>query len=224
MTSTTMRCWSCATAFDAAGAPTTCPSCGVVVPPHPASSPFARLGYAAPTFDVDRADLEARWLKRSRAVHPDRMARRPPPNGDVERKHAAAQTAALNDAYALLKDPIARATRILHDLGAPAAPMPDGAFLAAIFEAREEAAESPAARQRALDDARRRWDETLARLRAGFTLALAERGVVDAPGNGAAPALAPSKEMLARATSELRYLARLLDELGAPPQDVVVHV
>lgn len=215
-TATTTKCWACGAAYDASTAPTSCPACGVVVPPHPAASPFSLLGYDGPTFDVDAAELERRWLQRSRKVHPDRMAKK----ADVERRYAAAQTAALNDAYATLKDPIARATRVLESLGVRDAPMPDGAFLAAMFDAREEAGASPDARRRALDEARGRWDGGVARLQAGFAALLAERRA--APTQGAP--LAPTKEMLARTTSELRYLARLLDELGAPPKDVVVHV
>ncbi len=214
-----MRCWSCAHVFDGALGATACPTCGAVVPPHPATSPFTRLGYESPTFDVEALELEARWLKRSRAVHPDRLAKK----SEVERKHAASQTAALNDAYQLLRDPIARADRLLKDLGVTVAAAPSPAFLDVMFEARDAARASPDAKQRVLDDARARWTATMERARAGFVAALPRGdGAVDTA--ALADVAADVATDVARATSELRYLARLLDELGAPPKDVVVHV
>ncbi len=65
---------------------------------------FARLGLPA-ALDLDAAALDRAYFAAQRQWHPDRFVARPP----EERARASTEAAALNDAYRVLKDPIARA-------------------------------------------------------------------------------------------------------------------
>ena len=58
---------------------------------------------------IDLKDLETRFYKLSRKYHPDLHARKSP----EERQRAEESTALLNDAYRVLRDPIARAGYLL---------------------------------------------------------------------------------------------------------------
>ncbi len=94
---------------------------------------FDRLGLPA-TFRVDGATLEGNYLAKSRAVHPDFHA-----NATAEERVVMlAESAALNDAYATLREPLKRAEALLalHDASSTAAPV-DQAFLMATMELRE---------------------------------------------------------------------------------------
>jgi molecular chaperone HscB len=72
---------------------------------------FERLGLPR-RFRLDAAALEANYLARSRAVHPDHAGDAP------ESLHAAA---ALNEAYATLREPFRRAEYLLQVEGGPSA-------------------------------------------------------------------------------------------------------
>jgi curved DNA-binding protein CbpA len=87
--------------------------------------PFALLGLA-PRHSLSAAELRSAWMRRAAAAHPDA-------NGGVD------ESAALNDAYRLLSDPIARALALLELRGAPAGDdraLPPG-FLLELVELRE---------------------------------------------------------------------------------------
>jgi molecular chaperone HscB len=58
---------------------------------------------------IDRKDLEARFYLLSRTLHPDRFARAAP----EEQQRALDASALLNDAYRVLRDPVARAEYLL---------------------------------------------------------------------------------------------------------------
>jgi molecular chaperone HscB len=58
---------------------------------------------------IDLKDLETRFYRLSRKYHPDVHARKSP----QEREQAEESTALLNDAYRVLRDPIARAGYLL---------------------------------------------------------------------------------------------------------------
>jgi len=58
---------------------------------------------------IDLKDLEQRFYRLSRRYHPDLHARKSP----QERQQAEEATALLNDAYRVLRDPIARAVYVL---------------------------------------------------------------------------------------------------------------
>ncbi|MBM4280741.1 MAG: hypothetical protein FJ137_08270, partial [Deltaproteobacteria bacterium] len=161
-------CRACGAPFDALAAPTRCPACGVVVEPHPQATPFARLGVIPPRFGVDDAALEQAWLQRSRQVHPDRFARRP----DAERRAAAQQTAALNDAWRALRTPFDRAVWLVGSVGVAEPRLPQAA-LVELMELRDEAAVDAAARAAVVDRCAVRFAEVMAR-------AAGELQVVDA--------------------------------------------
>jgi molecular chaperone HscB len=145
-------------------------------------------------FAVDGAELERRYLERSRDAHPDRGG-------------AAAQAMELNQAYRALRRELPRAEHLLQLEGSPirddqrVAP----ALLAEILELREELAEARAAGDRAALDrleraARQRERAELDELAARFAAL------------EALPAGAPGRpERLAAAVDQvvvLRYLAR----------------
>ena len=131
---------------------------------------FALLGLA-PAFDVDLAALERAFFERSKALHPDRVAGAPA----AERVAALSRSRALNDAYQLIKKPIARAEYLLERAGVTIGDNErlDPAFLMEILELREELAEARVAGnvplverlQRAMQQRR---DEALAALPALF--------------------------------------------------------
>ena len=73
---------------------------------------FALLGIA-PAFDVDVAALEKAFFERSKELHPDRFASAPA----AERVVALSRSRALNDAYQILKKPVARAEYLLAQAG-----------------------------------------------------------------------------------------------------------
>jgi molecular chaperone HscB len=63
--------------------------------------------------DLDEADLKRRFYDLSRLLHPDRYTRKPA----TERQFSLEATAILNDAYRVLRDPVARAEYVLKQSG-----------------------------------------------------------------------------------------------------------
>ncbi len=63
--------------------------------------PFEVLG-VPPRFDLDPKSIDAAWLRRLRAAHPDRAG------GGEEHSEVARSAAALNEARAVLRDPLRR--------------------------------------------------------------------------------------------------------------------
>ncbi len=62
---------------------------------------------------VDTGDLQQRFYRLSRLLHPDRYTRGP----STERQFSLEATAILNDAYRTLRDPVARAEYVLKENG-----------------------------------------------------------------------------------------------------------
>jgi len=97
---------------------------------------FERLGLPR-RFSLDDAELERHYLARSRELHPDFFQL----GGDLERRASLELSAALNDAYAVLRDPFRRAEYLLQLEGGPTAAdlkeMP-AAFLEEMLELRME--------------------------------------------------------------------------------------
>lgn len=62
---------------------------------------------------IDRKDLETRFYRLSRTLHPDRFARATP----EEQQRALDASALLNDAYRALRDPVSRAEYLLSRKG-----------------------------------------------------------------------------------------------------------
>jgi molecular chaperone HscB len=103
---------------------------------------FERLGLPR-TFLVDAAALEKNYLERSRLVHPDHTGNDP---GSLE------ASAALNEAYAVVRDPRRRAEYLLSLAGGPSpasVSQPPAEFLEEMLELRmaiEEAKPNTASR------------------------------------------------------------------------------
>ncbi|MGO9097542.1 MAG: Fe-S protein assembly co-chaperone HscB [Bryobacteraceae bacterium] len=66
-----------------------------------------------PRLTLDLADLETRFYRLSRKLHPDRHAQAAP----AERERSLEASAILNDAYRTLRDPVARAEYLLKRQG-----------------------------------------------------------------------------------------------------------
>lgn len=79
---------------------------------------------------LDPGDLESRFHKLSRQLHPDRYARATP----AERERALEASAVLNDAYRTLRDPVARAEYVLKQRGAEQAKAAPQELLHEVFE------------------------------------------------------------------------------------------
>jgi molecular chaperone HscB len=124
---------------------------------------YERLGLPR-RFSIDPALLEAAYLDRSRAVHPDFH------HGGSGGEQAASEslTAGVNEAYATLKDPFRRAEHLLALLGGPTATevkdIPP-AFLMEMMELREEIERADAAgKARHEADAKKRLEAVFAGL------------------------------------------------------------
>jgi molecular chaperone HscB len=98
-------CWSCRGPVE--GRALFCPTCKAVQPPSPMDH-FARLGLAL-QFGVDSAELDRRYFAAQRQLHPDRFAMKTP----RERAISQSQAVSLNEAYEVLKEPVARAAYLL---------------------------------------------------------------------------------------------------------------
>lgn len=159
---------------------------------------FAALDLPRRT-DLDREAIEARYLDRSREVHPDRFAGA----SAAEQRAAMEQASLLNEAYRALRDPVRRAEHLCKlggvdlDLTGPGgAPDPGQAFLVEMVELREDL-EAAEARGAAAVDELREAIEGRERAARKAAFAAIDRGAI-----GEA----------ARHLVILRYLRRFLDE------------
>ena len=113
------------------------------------------------TFDLDVADLAARYRDLQRRFHPDRFASA----SESERRFSLQLTAQVNAAFQTLKDPVARARYLLGlqgvDTGEDTDTAMDTAFLMEQMELRESLAEARDATDRnaRLASLRQRVDE-----------------------------------------------------------------
>ncbi len=104
---------------------------------------FAALGLER-RFALDREQLEQRYLERAAAAHPDRVATA---SSEV-RRAAMEESAALNAAYSVLRNPVGRLEHLVALAGIDldssdrerGAPHPDQAFLVDMIERREQLA------------------------------------------------------------------------------------
>ncbi len=115
-------------------------------------------------FEVDLADLAARYRELQRRFHPDRFASA----SEQERRLSVQLTAQVNVAFQTLKDPVARARYLLGlqgvDTGEDTDTTMDTGFLMEQMELRESLAEARAApdRHARLESLRQRVDEDFA--------------------------------------------------------------
>jgi molecular chaperone HscB len=183
------NCWSCAAQVTTADVQ--CSSCREIQPPSPSLSPFERLGLAT-RYDLDEPTVEAAWLHKTRAVHPDRMASR----SNRSRRHAAEHAAALNDAQRLLREPFSRAEWLLKAGHGSMAAAPNH-LLMSLMEARE-AADDTEARPAVIAAAAAAFHAAMATVAAGFRDE------------------SPDLPSVAASLGEAKMWARLVADLGGP--------
>ncbi|MBM4391967.1 MAG: Fe-S protein assembly co-chaperone HscB [Deltaproteobacteria bacterium] len=131
-----MTCHAC---HEPVGGPV-CVGCGALQAPPVDPDPFAILGLSR-RYHLAPTEVEARYLKVARTIHPDKFVSRPSRD-----KQAALQwTAAVNEARRTLKDPVARARYLATGSARQdeRGPSLDGAFLQQMFEWREAEEEAP---------------------------------------------------------------------------------
>ena len=98
-------CWACHTVL--ANAALVCPQCGKIQPPKP--SDYFQVFSLDRKLQIDVPSLEREFHRLSRVLHPDRYARA---SAD-EQQWSLANTALLNDAYRVLRDPLQRVEYLL---------------------------------------------------------------------------------------------------------------
>ena len=115
--------------------------------------PFQMLGLP-PRFDLNQADLHAKFIQASSATHPDRYT------DPVQQAQAAERAAEVNQAYAVLSDPERRADALLTLLGGPAKDQDKSlppALLMDMMEVREQLEQAVADNNQAELDKLRDW-------------------------------------------------------------------
>jgi molecular chaperone HscB len=163
--------------------------------------PFKTLGLPQ-RYDLDQADLHARFIQASAATHPDRYT------DPVQQAQAAERSAEVNHAYAVLSDPQRRADVLLALLGGPTKEEdkslpPD--LLMDMMETREQLEEAIAQDNHAELNKLRGWandqrDVHLKKIQALF----ADNDAL-APGDAKAIRLE---------LNTLRYIQRMLDQMS----------
>lgn len=185
-----VACWSCK--GPVAARALFCHTCGAVQPPRGIDH-FTRLGLPV-SFDVEMAALEKQYFGYQRVLHPDRFATK----SAKERAISQSQAAALNEAYEVLRQPLARGAYLLELKGAPLADeghtIDDPELLMEAMEAREALGEA------ATPDA---VEALAARARASF-----EAGLSALSAQLAADDLPGARKTVLR----LRYLDKFADE------------
>lgn len=161
---------------------------------------FAALGQPR-RYELDRNGLESAYLERARLLHPDRFTGAPA----GERRRALEASAALNEGYRVLRDPVRRAEYLCKlsgidvDSSEPqgGAPTMSQEFLVEMIERREAVDEAREAGVSALDQLRAEVEDE------------AETVLDDAIAALAAAEVRRAAEALVKR----RYLQRLLDEI-----------
>jgi molecular chaperone HscB len=169
------KCWSCGAA---APGGEVCPECGRLQPFPPGRDHWTVLGVSR-RLGLDRAELEQRFHRLNRRLHPDYFRLRSAEEQAVSLEAAAA----VNAAYRVLRDPVSRVEYLLEleglSLGASGRTRPPAELLEEILELQEARVElatagpddAPALRAR-LEGARARLEArragTDAELAAGF--------------------------------------------------------
>ncbi len=171
-----------------------------------ALDPFEILGIS-PTFDVDLKACEAKHRELSRAVHPDKFR----DGGSAERLRATSLAASANEAWRLVRDPVARAeilfARAGVQVGESHEPKATSDFLMTMLEKREELAEAREAKSRERVETLKGEIESM---QAGSMSALAAafRGSDASAIQAAVPHL-----------GRLRFYRRYLEEVSATEDD-----
>ena len=100
-------CWHCGHAPESS---LFCRFCNALQRPTPDYYRFLGLEHK---LRLDPDDLQQRFYRLGRLLHPDRCLRRP----STERQYSLEATAILNDAYRVLRDPVSRGEYVPKELG-----------------------------------------------------------------------------------------------------------
>jgi molecular chaperone HscB len=104
---TPVKCTACNRPM---GSPLFCGSCHTLHPPDGLN--LFQIFELPPTFDLDEAELRRRYLRSSRAIHPDHHGADP-----AAAALSLRTSARLNEAYRVLSDPLSRAEYLLELAG-----------------------------------------------------------------------------------------------------------
>jgi molecular chaperone HscB len=104
-TVTSSTCWSCCAPTNGAQF---CPSCGKIQPPQPGADYFAFFGLPR-KLRLEMSALEQNFLQLSWKLHPDNFVN----SSERERELSLDLSSQLNDAYRVLRDPVARVEYLL---------------------------------------------------------------------------------------------------------------
>jgi molecular chaperone HscB len=170
------KCWSCGAVAPDGGV---CPGCGRLQPFPAGSDHWAVLGLER-RLGLDRSDLERRFHRLNRRLHPDYFRLRSSEEQDVSLEASAA----VNAAYRALRDPVGRVEYLLElegmGLGSAGQAKPPADLFEEILELQEArmelqtaGGEAPALRAR-LEAARAELDSRRARAEAELTACFPE--------------------------------------------------
>jgi molecular chaperone HscB len=136
--SSSEACWDCSAKL--AKLDLFCGKCKSIQPPVGAQNAFEV--FALPLgFDLSPKLLERQYLNLQMTLHPDRFVLKP----EQEREYAQLRSAEVNEAYAVLKDPVRRARHLLGQLGYKVEEderLGDMEFLMYVLETRERLEEA----------------------------------------------------------------------------------
>ncbi len=160
-------------------------------------------------YAIDKAELEANYLARSKSVHPDRFVNAPA----AERVAVLQQSMQLNEAYKTLKRPLPRAEYLLTRRGVAIGDneILDPAFLMEVLELREELQEARHAGDRSA--LRRLEDAMLDRQDAALADLAARFAKLEKTGDDA------ELEVIKKQVIQLRYIARYLEDFADDDDD-----
>ncbi|KAL0025847.1 hypothetical protein WJX79_006099 [Trebouxia sp. C0005] len=95
------------------------------------------MGLTEPTYDIDKGQLEARYKRLQKDLHPDKFGGR----DAQQQEYSAEQSSLVNHAYVKLKSPLQRALYLLERKGKPApedgGTISDPVLLMEVMEQRE---------------------------------------------------------------------------------------
>jgi molecular chaperone HscB len=210
----TLTCWNCQAETRAAPF---CPACGKVAARAQDATHFDTFGLPR-SVDVDTASLERTYRELSLKLHPDRLGQAEP----RERRLSLEQTAALNEGYKVLRDPVRRAFYLLKLSGvdleregaSERASMPLE-FLEEVMGLRERLEEAREAgnleaAQAMAEDVRKRQQQALGKAQDALRAWLASGDEDSSALQGAALEL-----------GRVRYFTRFLEEVAAMEEEAL---
>lgn len=175
--------------------------------------PFALLGLPR-QFEITAAQLQAAYLKRAAAHHPDRIT------DPIEQAEAARHAARLNDARAILADDERRANALLQLLGGPTKEqdksLPDG-FLMDMMDVRQQMEEMLARND---PEQRQRLEQWALQQRQDYI------NTVSSLFKKVGESTQPSDELFREIRMQLnawRYIERMIEQLDPDYQSAGLH-